>query len=163
VYRPQPKRKRNDMTMNPLWARYMQQQGGPAAAQFTPILCRPPMPSSNATTVVSSPVSSLSHAIDRAKLIGNLLYLTILLGRSQQRVHEIRTIATDVPVAWCVCHAAAPYKSCCTDRGPLWGGEWRLLGPKEHSITRGSRFPPRIRCGLCQITLTGTLPLDFYS
>ena len=68
------------MTMNPLWARYMQQHqqqalvgaGGGAGSQFGPVLpCRPQMAASNpASGIVSAPASSLSSAIDRAKLGG---------------------------------------------------------------------------------------------
>jgi len=72
VYRPQPKRKRTEMTINPLWARYMHQQST-TGSQFSPILCRPQMPATNASIVVSPPVSSLSNAIDRAKLGGKFL------------------------------------------------------------------------------------------
>jgi len=72
VYRPQPKRKRTEMTINPLWARYMHQQNA-TGSQFTPILCRPQIPATNSSIVVSPPVSSLSNAIDRAKLGGKFL------------------------------------------------------------------------------------------
>jgi len=68
VYRPQPKRRRTDPSLNPLWARYMQHQDGGTGSQY---LCRPQMPAaSSGIGVVSPPVSSLSSAIDRAKLKG---------------------------------------------------------------------------------------------
>ena len=83
VYRPQPKRKRTDMSMNPLWARYMQQQGG-SPSPFSPVLCRPPtMSASNPSSVVSPPISSLSNAIDRAKLTG--MFLTIVVVNVYER------------------------------------------------------------------------------
>ena len=62
--------------MNPLWARYMQQHQQQAlvgaGSQFGPVLpCRPQMAASNpASGIVSAPASSLSSAIDRAKLGG---------------------------------------------------------------------------------------------
>jgi len=58
--------------MNPLWARYMHHQGA-SVSQFNPVMCRPQLSMSNASAIVSPPVSSLSNAIDRAKFNGKLL------------------------------------------------------------------------------------------
>jgi len=46
-------------------------------------------------------------------------------------VQEVWAIATDVPVAWCicqsVCHAPAPCRGGWTDLGAVWDGD--LWGP----------------------------------
>jgi len=67
VYRPQPKRRRTDPSLNPLWARYMQPPDG-AVTSTPPYLCR--AAHSNAVSLVSAPVSSLSSAVDRTKING---------------------------------------------------------------------------------------------
>jgi len=46
-----------------------------------------------------------------------------------------------VSVSLSVCRASVPRKHGCTDRGPLWGGDWRRLGSNKHSI----RCRPRLR------------------
>jgi len=49
-------------------------------------------------------------------------------------MHEVRPIATDGPVVWCVCQPAL-CKTGCTDRGRVWDG-----GPEAYSIRSRSRF-----------------------
>jgi len=55
-------------------------------------------------------------------------------------MHQMGTIATDDPVAWCVglCHAAVPCKNGWTDPNPVWGG---LVGSKEHCVRWGPNSP----------------------
>jgi len=84
VYRPQPKRKRVDLSVNPLWTRYIQQQGV-NGSQFIPTMCR----TTNSVAVVSPPVSSLSNAIDRAKYNGEFLTRIISTKTRSQAVARI--------------------------------------------------------------------------
>jgi len=59
-------------------------------------------------------------------------------------MHEIRTTATDYPVAWCLSISLfvtrlRPAKTAKrTKVSHVWGS---LLGPKKHCIRRGPRFP----------------------
>jgi len=50
-------------------------------------------------------------------------------------------------------HAALLCRHDWADRGPAWGRDSDSWEPKKYCIRRESRFPPRIRCSLCQITL----------
>jgi len=65
------------------------------------------------------------------------------------RMHEIQTIATDVPVAWSVCHTFLPGGNGWTDRGPVWGVD--TWGPKKHCIEWGSQSPSEERGDLMQL------------
>jgi len=66
---------------------------------------------------------------------------------------EMRTILTDVPVAWYACESVCLLRACAlhVSRFCL---KCRLLGMKEHCFRWGSQFPPAwAHYGLRQITL----------
>jgi len=96
------------------------------------------------------------------------LYRCIVAFRPRQ-MHGMRTIATDGPVAWCVClfvcqvcYAPPPCNNGCTDRGPVLGEDsWESMnivldeGP-NFSPTDSMRHSP-IYCGYLFLYLSEKL------
>jgi len=86
-----------------------------------------------------------------------LLNIIIVVVVRLLRMHEMQSVAVDVPVCQSVCLYHTP-----SIRFGVRKQLSRLrfcLGPKEHCVIWGFRFPhsegvdKHIRCSLCQITL----------
>jgi len=69
------------------------------------------------------------------------------------RMHELRSVAIDDPMAWAsVCLSCGFTRLRCANTARSCLG-WRVLWIKETLCYKGVPISPRIRCGLCQITL----------